>query len=206
MATAVRVRSRLSEKGLSLFGTGRFGADLTAALAGLPGSSEVAAPESATGTLVAAFWRPSPQLCRHIDTLGVPWLPVIVEGEYIRVGPLIDPPRPPCFDCYYWRRLQHESQRETTLALHAAYDADADCGPVGHLPHHVRLAAGLVQLLLDADGSEEPSVAAIRLPTCQVSRHHVVPRHNCNRCGPALADPDHGLRLAAIARKLTHEQ
>ena len=174
-------------------GDGAFGTDIGAMLAasGLPMRPVEAGAlvcEIATGTspvaIVAAAYPSATRLVAVDDVAaesGVVLLPVVFEASYIRVGPWSDRRRGPCVSCYLTRRGQHEDR---TIA--AAYVTGTVRPPSGHMPHHIRLAAGLALTLIeDAESPATPgSVYAIRLAELAVTRHHVLGAHGCPRCGP----------------------
>jgi len=209
VATAIRVTSapdRFRPATAGCLAVGAFGrrvADLLTSA--LPGAQRFAEPADAfgagVGPVVLALWRPSPALCERVDELAFgsqrPWLPVIAEHPVIRVGPWIDPPAAPCYDCYQVRRVQHDEQRETTRLLHDAYDRDESCGPAGFLPHHARTAAGIALSMIEAAARGTPvtgRVVTVRLTRLEVSADRVVPVHDCVRCSPSDATAERDLR------------
>jgi bacteriocin biosynthesis cyclodehydratase domain-containing protein len=201
---------------LRVISAGAFGAAVAAVLAGSAGPAVGAADQAgdgpgpdgaagggATGVLVAALWRPCPALCEELDAQafadGVPWLPIVAEHPHVLAGPLVVPPSGPCFRCYCDRRAQHDSRPEVTAGLLAAYDADPGLGPAGYLPHHVRIAAALAELVL-LDGVPG-RIAAHNVHTGQTTRQHVTGVHGCARCDPgAEMGPRDGSSLAGYVR------
>ena len=140
--------------------------------------------------MILAAGYPSPALTEAIDArvadAGTAWLPITFEASFIRVGPWVDHRIGPCFRCYRARRRQHEDRPDLTEALQAAFDSGTIGAPRGHLPHHVRIAAGVAVDLVDRV-ADQPDVAgavfAIKLPGGSIRRHHVVGVHRCSRCG-----------------------
>jgi bacteriocin biosynthesis cyclodehydratase domain-containing protein len=197
VAATVRLTGR--DARLALVGVGAFGAALTRTLAvswpkavpTVPSDVEAALAGGAEAAVVA-LWRPSPTLADDLDTIlfryARPWLPVVVEHPYLVVGPWITPPDGPCLRCYEQRRRQHEPATSVMSALHAAYDADPALGPDGHLPHHVRTAAGLADAVLRRGLVGDPAVSGrvtVRhLVSGSLATHHVVGVHGCSRCKP----------------------
>jgi hypothetical protein len=167
VAATVRLTDR--DARLALVGGGGFGAELTRALGETwpkatpvePAEVEAALAGGAEAAVVA-LWRPSPTLADDLDNLffryGKPWLPVVLEHPHLVVGPWITPPVGPCLRCYEARRRQHEPAASAMSALHAAYDRDPSLGPDGHLPHHVRVAAGLADTVLRDGLAGAPSL------------------------------------------------
>jgi bacteriocin biosynthesis cyclodehydratase domain-containing protein len=168
----------------------------------VPGARLVAASDIvnafavARDAVVIALWRPEPGLCELADEVAhryaTPWLPVTMDHPVIRVGPLVLPGCGPCFRCYQRRRQQHDTQPAASAALIAAYAANAAEGPAGYLPHHARIAAGMVSEMLRgiAGGGERRvhghvpgSVTTIRLFGRGITTNLVVQCHDCLRCG-----------------------
>ncbi|MFW6692180.1 TOMM precursor leader peptide-binding protein [Streptomyces sp. MAR4 CNX-425] len=200
MASAVRVRgvggfgertARLLAAQLPDAET-RGEADLLRGLDGSPG-----------GVVVVAAWRPLPGLTELVDEFAyrtsTSWLPVVMENSVVRVGPLVRPPQGPCFRCYRERRRQHDRQQALTAALHTAYDEHPDRGPGGHLPHHARLAAAVAAGVLQRGRAGE--VTVIRLGAWGVDTYHVVPWHDCPRCGDFGVGHDPGSLRMALAEE-----
>jgi hypothetical protein len=159
-------------------------------------SSDVAqAFGRATGAVILALWRPDRALCDRVDELAFsceqPWLPIVMNYPVIRVGPLVCPPTGPCFGCSYRRGIQHDRHDAATTSIHAAYEADPDCGPAGYLPHHARLAAAVTVGMLRRFGSDIPRHAdvvtgqtvTIGLINRNLLVSPVVPCYDCHRCG-----------------------
>jgi bacteriocin biosynthesis cyclodehydratase domain-containing protein len=186
-------------------GTGDFGTDVSALLARQADDRQVVDADSLAGAMsdgvdaaVLTLFRPSRQRCDALDersaALGIPWLPVVLENAYLRVGPWIVPGAGSCFRCYYRRRQQHDEHAATTEVLHAAYDRDPGVGPRGHLPHHARLAAGVAGRVLRDGLGAVPDLAGavytIQVATGQIIRRHVVAVDGCPRCAvPVTSDP-----------------
>jgi bacteriocin biosynthesis cyclodehydratase domain-containing protein len=195
----VATASRLTPARVALAGIGDFGLDVAGMLAKSEGSSlvTVSALEKALSegiVAVAAMWRPCPDLCERLDELsfqaGTPWLPIVMEHPRIRIGPWGAAPGGPCYRCYSARKRQHDTQPEVTRALDAAYKRDATGGPLGYLPHHVTIAAGLAKLRLRrlADGGVATvagEALAVNVITGGSVAHRVIPCHGCARCRTA---------------------
>jgi bacteriocin biosynthesis cyclodehydratase domain-containing protein len=200
----------LAEQALSLVADG---ADRHR-LVPLASASELADAQESFERLVVGLWRPAPALCRQLDALaaerGFSWLPAELDGRTLRVGPWCTASGPVCFSCYYERRRQHDEKPAMTAEIHRAYDRDADLGPRGHLPHHARFMAGLIQEALAAPRSAE--VGSLNLDTLRVSRHAVTPTADCARCWASADEaaardlaqaPE--LTLAAVVANLAKE-
>lgn len=170
----------------------------------------------ARDAVVLALSRPEPALCELADEVshryGTPWLPVTMDHPVIRVGPLVMPGCGPCFRCYRRRRQQHDTQPEASAALLAAYAADPEAGPAGYLPHHTRIAAGVVSEMLHGiavgdqrrlHGHVPGSVTTIRLFGRGISTNLVVRCHDCLRCGGSLGPVGELEAVVAQFRSMT---
>jgi bacteriocin biosynthesis cyclodehydratase domain-containing protein len=151
--------------------------------------------EHGDGAVIVALWRPDPRLCERAEELaferGRMWLPIVMDHPVIRVGPLVRPTDGPCFKCSYRRHAQHDARHARTAEVHAAYEADADLGPEGYLPHHARLAAATARRILlaalsgeacEADPIPVGGVVTLRLNQHGMPTAKVVACHDCPRC------------------------
>jgi bacteriocin biosynthesis cyclodehydratase domain-containing protein len=193
----VAAASRLTPDCVAVAGIGDFGQDVAGTLAKSEGNIMVSvdALENALTdgvVAVAGMWRPCPDVCERLDELsfqaGTPWLPIVMEHPRIRVGPWGAAPGGPCYRCYRWRKRQHDTQPHVTLALEAAYNGGAACGPAGYLPHHVTLAVGLAKLSLQKQAAGGVAAVAgevlvVNVITGRSAVHRVIPCHGCTRCG-----------------------
>lgn len=205
MATTVSVtRSRE----FTYIGCGAFGKRVIELMAELAGASGTRTTEEAgaalatdAGLVVVALWRPDLDLCEQADSaayrIGRAWLPIVMEHPVIYVGPLVRPPYGPCFTCMWRRRVQHDVHHAATSAVHTAYAADQDRGPVGYLPQHARMAAGIAHRMLrqpgapDSGGSGVSSdVSVLMLPGSGIMTRPVIRCGDCCRCrGAEQAEP-----------------
>jgi bacteriocin biosynthesis cyclodehydratase domain-containing protein len=166
-----------------------------------PGSWDVAPDALADAfagdcdAVVIAASRPSWALCDRADQLAYscqkPWLPIVSEHPFLRVGPMVCPPAGPCFACYRARRLQHDVQYKASAALDAAYDGDASLAPTGYLPHLVRFAVSVATEFLSCVRERSVPAGARDLGpghvltfdvlSAQVNVNRVVSCHGCDR-------------------------
>jgi bacteriocin biosynthesis cyclodehydratase domain-containing protein len=218
LAAAVRV----TDSPVLLTGLGAFGQHVVRLLlaGGGRGCRSIAPGEldrafrSAADAIVVAMWRPERRLCDQADYLsflnGRPWLPIVAEHPHLLVGPWVAPGGP-CYRCYRRRRDQHDAQHELTAALHAAFDEHPTLGPVGYLPHHARIAAGLAAMVLrrglpvlePGDPSVLGEVSTVNVLTGATATHHVIPCHRCARCRPEDRVGTPGAGLAALITRLS---
>lgn len=198
MATAVRLTD------VAVAAVGEFGRAVQARLlADGAAALEPDQPEPGTATAMALVsWRPEPARAQRLDRLaherGISWLPVVLEHPFLIAGPWVAPGGP-CYDCYTFRRRQHDPQAKYRTDLLAAYRADDTLGVRGHLPHHVRLAEALIRLMLRAP---QPGMTAmVDLATMAISRVGLTGRHGCPRCGSSDTWGDS--RLTALIAEIT---
>jgi bacteriocin biosynthesis cyclodehydratase domain-containing protein len=140
----------------------------------------------AAQAIVLVSWRPEPDRADRFDELArrnaIGWLPVTVDHPHLIVGPWLAPGGP-CYDCYSFRRRQHDPQSQRRAELTAGYRADDTLGVYGHLPHHLRIAEALIRLMLQ---NPQPGMTTmVELATLMVSRVDLIARHGCPRCGTA---------------------
>jgi bacteriocin biosynthesis cyclodehydratase domain-containing protein len=221
LAAAVRLTGP-GARLVAAVGLGSFGQKVASLLCSAHGGCTLVAEgavesafRTAADVVVVAMWRPAPSLCELADKLsfstGRPWVPVIMEQFEIHAGPAVVPPGGPCYRCFLRRRAQHDMRHHSTAALHAEYDRDASCGPAGYLPQHARMAAGVAKTMLDAalacggsapGGGVAGGLVNIRLGDYSVSRDHVVPCHDCERCHARDPQASHAdlLRLVGDIR------
>lgn len=142
--------------------------------------------------VVAAMWRPEPALADRVDAIafaeGKPWLPVVLEHPFLRVGPFVSPSDGPCHGCYAARRRQHAAVPSLEDALHAHYADDPDAGPRGFLPPLAMLAAGAVADVLDDPAASVGRVRRLDVVSMDGGSGHVVGVDGCTRCGPTPAE------------------
>ncbi len=154
--------------------------------------------------MVLVSWRPEPTRTELFDRLAheraIAWLPVVVEHPFLIAGPWVVAGGP-CYDCYRFRRRQHDPKSRHRAELLAAYSANDTLGVYGHLPHHLRAAEALIRLVLQAP---QPGMTAIvDLATMMLSRVNLIGRHGCPRCGAAdtWGDPRLATVIADLAAK-----
>jgi bacteriocin biosynthesis cyclodehydratase domain-containing protein len=126
----------------------------------------------------------------------IPWLGVEVEHQRATVGPLVVPGQGPCHACFRRRRMQHDPQWPLTRALRAARVREEALRPRGFLPHHPRMVAGVVAMLLGSAAGRMAaagSVVTVQFDRSTVTRDMVVGCHGCARCGTSAAQPGRDL-------------
>lgn len=140
---------------------------------------------------VLATWREAPDIARSLDAAAFawrkPWIPVVYEHPYLRVGPTVVPGAGPCYHCFFARSSQHSTMADLVDALRSYYEVNPDAGTVGFLPAHAALAAAMAHEVLDglaAGGADEPGlVRQVNVSSLRVAHGRLIGVHGCPRCG-----------------------
>ncbi len=163
--------------------------DLDAAADGASLKQRLAATVSGSSFVLFASWRERQDVTRLLDRLcheaAKPWIPIVVEHPWVRVGPGIAPGQTPCHKCFALRRLQHDPSPDLSLALEAAYANNSQKGVRGYLPHHLRIAAGLtawVEDRLRPNDDQRSPILRYHMLRNEIELNYVVGVHGCDRC------------------------
>ncbi|AWK96227.1 TOMM precursor leader peptide-binding protein [Bacillus velezensis] len=139
---------------------------------------------------VFAAWRPSACISKQLDRLFFqwkePWLPIIMEHPYLRIGPLIIPGKGPCFHCFHARLLQHSPVPEYLKKIDDHYAKHPEAGPKGYLRSFAGWSAAFVSIVLKSmeDGeSLAGSMWQTNVLTRDSFRSNTIGVHGCPRCG-----------------------
>src|SRR5580700_1605424 len=104
----------------------------TSLVEGLTPNLEVRHPARA---MVVAAWRPVPNLCALLEEFSyqrqVPWLPLILEFNVLRLGPIVVPGLS-CWSCWEKRYRQHLAWPIEISILLQHYASHANDGPRGY--------------------------------------------------------------------------
>jgi bacteriocin biosynthesis cyclodehydratase domain-containing protein len=191
----------MMSESVTIVGLGEFGGHVAALLCDnarwpvVMASSVADAIEKDSAAAIVAMWRPYPAACEEADAIASrhqrPWLPVVMDHPFVRVGPVVVPGRGACFACFTARHEQHDLHASTSAMLRAGFDRDPELGPRGYLHHHARLAAALAQLALgdlSADWltTTAGQVLSFNVYRNAIRRHPVIARSGCPRCGQAV--------------------
>jgi len=202
----------VAARSIYVIGVGPFGIDVAQRITDdLAGSSMLAlqaeepldsAALPTANLYLLATWRPVPRLAAALGSCAalwrVPWLPIILDGPTLRVGPGVAPGSAGCLDCAERRLRQHSGTADVTAALRAHYLTRPDEGPTGYLSTMATLAAATgAELALEL--LSEPSTAAGRLfqfgtTSQRSSSSQVVGIHGCPRCGLGRPERDRSWR------------
>jgi bacteriocin biosynthesis cyclodehydratase domain-containing protein len=103
--------------------------------------------------VLASHGEPARSDFERATLLGIDHLPVVVDEDRVRIGPLVSPGRTPCVGCHdlhradwdpAWPALVHQLGRESTIVLPAAVSAVTTHAAAGELAIEVLThAAGL---------------------------------------------------------------
>ena len=140
-------------------------------------------------TIVAA-WRPVHALCARLDAdsrrRGRPFVPLIMEGATLSIGPVVRPDTGGCWHCWIRRRHQHEPSAVVRSVVAAYYDAHIDAGPRGYLEATALLgAAQLSEIISRIDRGEcaGGELWQMNILTREVVTGAVISVDGCSHCG-----------------------
>jgi bacteriocin biosynthesis cyclodehydratase domain-containing protein len=140
--------------------------------------------------LALAAWRPDSKLCASLDRIahhtGSPFLPLTIELNKVRVGPLVMPGRGCCWPCWEWRMQQNFRWRSARHALLKFYETHPESGPEGYLETVAAMAAAkMAQVIaeIENDRARAGLVWQLDLITRQMETYQAIGRHDCSTCG-----------------------
>ena len=146
---------------------------------------------SSTQLYVLTSWRPMSKLCHILEEISythkTPFIPAIMMGPLLQVGPVIIPGMGACYTCYEKRFFQHSPLRSRYKDIYHYYDTHPTSGPQGYLHSFADLAATLIAQLTENLASDAATVAAHiwQWNTINLEGGHsiVTGIHGCPRCG-----------------------
>jgi bacteriocin biosynthesis cyclodehydratase domain-containing protein len=148
------------------------------------------------GINVMASWRPVPRLCEHLDKFSSaarrPFVPLVLESNVLRLGPIIIPGEEGCWLCWEKRSAQHAAAPDDRAAVLEYYSAHAGAGPKGYLEPFALIGAINIKQVVDLLRSSNQCAGHIRqidLVTRQIKTGVLVGIHNCPRCGLGREGP-----------------
>jgi len=136
---------------------------------------------------------------------GVPFIPLILDGKYLRAGPIVVPGGDTCWSCWMRRFLQHDSWREQRKAVWNYYDENPNIGPQGYLDATALIGAALLSNFIDQLDTGFPIGGQIReldLLSREIMSRTVTGVHGCPRCG--LHRPEETRSFADMQAALKH--
>ncbi|MFL6137295.1 MAG: TOMM precursor leader peptide-binding protein [Frankiaceae bacterium] len=170
-------------------------ADITRLMNGLTLHEDLASFEAWRGRFVVAIdatLHPLRLLYlnRIMLELGAPWLHAVVDGPFLIVGPIFEPGRSACYDCFEQRvmlnaRESASYQRyKVALATGTVTPSRAPILPVVTevLVAHAALEA--LNFVRTGSGFTQGKALTIHLPTMELAFHDVLRLPSCRSCGP----------------------
>lgn len=144
---------------------------------------ETACSADTSSPLILATWREVPALARSLDRLRrIPWwIPVVYDHPMIRVGPLLGPDLPGCYDCLTGRMLSAAENPALKRDMWAMYDRDSTLGIDGYLEHHAVIAASLAAALSRSAREALREIQVYDVLHGTLDRHTFVPLPHCER-------------------------
>ncbi|AVQ98349.1 TOMM precursor leader peptide-binding protein [Oceanobacillus sp. M65] len=146
--------------------------------------------------------KPLSRLSKHLDIIfskwKEPWLPIIQEHPYVRIGPFVIPDEEGCYHCFESRYLQHSSNPSHVKALYDYYSSNPMSAPKGYLPGFAGFVASYAWNLIQKFDQKDFSMAGKVYQLNMLSRtslsSKVISVHGCPRCGferdPKMASID----------------
>jgi bacteriocin biosynthesis cyclodehydratase domain-containing protein len=133
--------------------------------------------------------RPIPHLCGWLDRISYerrqPFIPVILDSGFLRVGPIVIPGES-CWNCWMRRLEQHSDWPNEFSALMRFYSSYSGKGPQGYLEPFAMI--GAAQIVENIRALEESSaipgyVWQIDIIRREIITSRVIGIHDCPRCG-----------------------
>lgn len=157
--------------------------------------------------LVLASWRPAPKLCALLDRVAhetrSPFVPLTIELNTMRIGPLVVPGHGCCWMCWERRVQQGFPWQAARHALHEFYDTHPERGPEGYLETVAGMAATrMAQVIAEIENhrARPGLVWQFDFITREIDSYRAVGIHNCPRCG--LHRPPQTRSVDLISREL----
>lgn len=123
----------------------------------------------------------------YTHDVGLKWLPSRLVGGEIRLGPLVQPGRGACYNCYYERALASVEQPSAVSAAHEREEAEERTPrypePVASLQHAMTRIEALHVTSKDRQPATEETVLAIDVFSFERSAESVFKLPGCEVCG-----------------------
>jgi bacteriocin biosynthesis cyclodehydratase domain-containing protein len=157
--------------------------------------------------LALASWRPDPRLCVSLDRIahetGTPFVPLTIELNKIRIGPVVVPGHGCCWTCWERRVQQNFPWQVARHALHEFYETHPERGPEGYLETIAAMAAArMAHVIAEVENhrANPGLVWQFDFITRQMDTYTAVGIHDCPRCG--LHRPPQTRSVDLISREL----
>lgn len=140
---------------------------------------------------IVAVWRPASQLCHLLNERSyiskTPFIPVIMIGSHIQIGPVIVPGVGTCYSCYEKRLFQHSLTPSLQRDLYHHYDNHTISGPEGYLAPFAEIAATYLALTIQKLNCDAMTVAGSiwqwNTLNFESVKSVVIGTHDCPYCG-----------------------
>ena len=140
--------------------------------------------------ILLASWKPVPPLCELLDDVCHKWdrpfLPLILDSRYMRLGPAIIPGLEGCWKCWNRRYRKQLTFPEDYSALLSHYESEPGSGPSGFLESFAMMGAARLSQIIDAIDSGVDRAGFIwqlDMLTGAISTGKLIGIHGCERCG-----------------------
>ena len=130
------------------------------------------------------------KLNKVLHALKRPWLPAVIDGPFLFIGPTFTPPMGPCYECLEKRLAMNvrDSQCYQEYKNAIANDKimrESDLPIISSVQQllisHVSLEA--INFLLTTHAFTQSRVLSIYLPTMEILFNRVLRYNNCSTCG-----------------------
>ena len=140
---------------------------------------------------IVASWRPVPALCDFFNSAcfqdGSVFIPLIMDGSVLRLGPVIKSGDGACWACWKRRFHQHDPWRARRVELEAHYESHPESGPAGYLDPAADIGAARVSQVISALASGREGfggyVWQMDLLSRVIETGLVLGVHGCRLCG-----------------------
>jgi bacteriocin biosynthesis cyclodehydratase domain-containing protein len=140
--------------------------------------------------IIMASWRPEIAICQSLDQishqLSRRFVPVVTEGKYLRIGPVVVPGVGSCWTCWWQRTMQHNAWAARAATVAEYYKHNDSSGPRGYLEAFALIAAARVLEFVSDQARMVTSAGVVwelDMLSRSVSIARVVGVHDCSRCG-----------------------
>ena len=139
---------------------------------------------------VVVAWRPVPTLCAILDDLSFErrtrFLPLILDGTVMMVGPFIVPGAGSCWHCWNLRCQQHAAGPNEREALLDYYASHPEEGPDGYLEPFAMMGAARINeavTLFQRAQAIPSAIWQIDMLSLDITQTVAVGVNDCPRCG-----------------------
>lgn len=140
---------------------------------------------------ILTSWRPAARYCHAIEEISYRqksiFIPVVMNGALLQIGPVVVPGTGACYSCYEKRFFQHTQLQSQFRDIYNYYDTHPESGPRGYLHAVADLAAMHVMQIMQRLEREPERVAGHlwqwNSMTFEGLESMVTGIHACPRCG-----------------------